>query len=104
MKKGSLLLGATALLAISGGLYFFVIRPNQSATEKQFEEFRSATQIAGWDIFDLTSSEQLNLALSQWKKNLKRKEAEQMIMFAKNKKETLQLMKLIKQWNPRAKK
>lgn len=103
MKKGTVLLGVTALLAITGAVYFYIIKPNQDATEEQFNEFKDASSIAGWDIFTGASPEQIANALAQWKKNLKRKEAEQMIMFAKNKKETLQLFKLVKQWNPKGK-
>lgn len=103
MKKGTVLLGVTAIAAISAGVYFLVIRPSIPASEKQFEKFRSAVKIAGWDLFDAVSDTQLSFALSQWKKNLTRKEADQMILSAENKKESLQLLKLIKQWNPKTK-
>lgn len=103
MKKGTVLLGVTALLAITGAVYFLIIKPNQDATDAQFEEFKEASNLAGWDIFTGASPDKLSNALNQWKKNLKRSEAEQMIVFAKNKKETLQLFKLVKKWNPTGK-
>lgn len=98
-RNVNIALGVSALL-VAGVLYYFVVRPKQSATEKQLAEFESLSNLAGWDLFTKLPAERREFATSQWKSNLTRKEADQMINAAKNKKETLALLTLIKKWNP----
>jgi hypothetical protein len=77
--KIALIIGTVAVLGVTGVVALYVIKKRRQASEEQFNEFKTKSLAAGWDVFLGTNPAQNKTALMKWKKNLTKSEAQTLI-------------------------